>query len=365
MRTPDGSATFAPMRYTVPSHRLAAVEEVLGVLTEARRVVLTTHINADGDGAGSQVALTGFLREQGAEAWIVNPTPYPRLFRFLIPDPDWVVPASDPAAEQLCRDADLAVVLDTGEVPRLGRVKPMIDAVPKVVVDHHPPGTAPIPGVSLRDPAACATGELVFDLLTRADCLWAEPAVTALYVAIVTDTGSFRHSNTSSRCHRIAAELIERGADPEEVHRSVYGAFPPRRLQLLREALGLLGVNEDGTVAWMTVPADAFHALGAQPDDLEGLVDYPRSLDGVQVAVLFRRIRSGAVKVSFRSNGEVDVDRLAKSFGGGGHVKASGAVVQGSEEAVRRRVVDAAEAAVRAVASISGAVPDQEPIPQE
>jgi phosphoesterase RecJ-like protein len=353
------------MSYTVPSHRLADVEEVLGVLFEARRVVLTTHINADGDGAGSEVALASFLRERGAEAWIVNPTPYPRLFRFLLPDPDWVVAASDPIAEQLCRDADLAVVLDTGEVPRLGRVKPMIAAVPKVVVDHHPPGSAPIPGLSLRDPAACATGELVFDLLSRAGCRWDEATVTALYVAIVTDTGSFRHSNTSSRCHSIAAELIDRGADPEGVHRRVYGAFPARRLLLLREALGHLSVSEDGTVAWMTVPADAFRDLGAQPDDLEGLVDYPRSLEGVEVALLFRRIRNDAVKVSFRSNGDVDVDRLAKSFGGGGHVKASGAVVQGTEEAVRQRVIDAASEAVRAIASGSPPVPDQEPIPQD
>lgn len=353
------------MSYTVPSHRLADLDNVLRVLTEARRVVLTTHINADGDGAGSEVALASFLRERGAEAWIVNPTPYPRLFRFLVPDPDWVVAASDSAAEQLCRDADLAVVLDTGEVSRIGRVKPLIAAVPKVVVDHHPPGSAPIPGLSVRDSTACATGELVFDLLTLAGFRWDETAVTALYVAIVTDTGSFRHSNTSSRCHRIAAELIDRGADPEEVHRCVYGAFPPRRLQLLREALGLLGVNEDGTVAWMTVPAEAFRDLGAQPDDLEGLVDYPRSLEGVEVALLFRRIRNDAVKVSFRSNGDVDVDRLAKSFGGGGHVKASGAVVQGGEEAVRLRVIAAAAEAVRAVAAGSTPLLDQEPIPQD
>ena len=95
----------------------------------------------------------------------------------------------------------------------------MIAAVPKVVVDHHPPGSAPIPGLSLRDPAACATGELVFDLLSRAGCRWDDATVTALYVAIVTDTGSFRHSNTSSRCHSIAAKLIDRGADPEGVHR--------------------------------------------------------------------------------------------------------------------------------------------------
>jgi phosphoesterase RecJ-like protein len=334
------------MTYLVSPSRVPPIRDILESLGSARRVVLTTHLNADGDGAGSQVALAAFLRANGAEAWIVNPTPYPSVYRFLLPDDDWVVAASDDAAAVLCAEADLAVILDTGEKSRIGRVKPLVDGVPNIVIDHHPAGLDPIEGMSFRDPVACATGELVFDMIHEAGGPWPDATVTGLYVALLTDTGSFRHSNTTSRCHRIAAELVDRGADPETINRRVYGSFPPRRLHLLRAALETLRLTDDGSVASMTVPATSFKQLGATPDDLEGVVDYPRDIAGVEVALLFRRIQGGATKVSLRSNGPVDVNELARAFGGGGHVRAAGAVVQGSPDEVRERVVEAVQAEV-------------------
>jgi phosphoesterase RecJ-like protein len=334
------------MTYRVPHHRHAAIQEVLGALADARRVVLTTHLNADGDGAGSEIALAAFLRQRGVETWIVNPTPFPRLFNFLLPDPSWVSPASDPETRDRCRKADLAVVLDTGEVPRIGRVRPMIAGLPTVVVDHHPPGERPIEGLGLRDAAACATGELVYDLLITDGGAWPPGAAEGLYVAILTDTGSFRHSNTTPQAHRIVADLIERGGDPAELYRKVYGAYPARRLGLLAASLATLGVDENGLLAWMTVPDEAFRTLGCEPDDLEGLVDYPRGIAGVEVAALFRQIKAGMTKISFRSNGSVDVNAVARTFDGGGHVKAAGAVVKGPVAEVRERALDAVRAAL-------------------
>lgn len=349
--------------YTVPTHRLAPIRQVLAALDGARDVVLTTHLNADGDGAGSEIALAAFLRERGTDAWIVNPTPFPRMYRFLLPDDTWVVPASDPEAGRLCRKADVAVVLDTGEVSRIGRVKPMIGGRPIVVVDHHPAGENPIEGIGFRDATACATGELVYDLIRVTGGPWLPESVTGLYVALLTDTGSFRHSNTTPACHRIVADLIERGADPAAIYRSVYGAVPLRKLRLQREALATL--DQDGGVAWMTIPQAAFHELKAEPDDLEGLVDLPRSLQGVEVALLFRRIAGGGIKVSFRSNGDVDVNALARTFDGGGHVRAAGAVVKGTLEEVRERVIEATRAAVRESSARTGAREDEEPTREE
>jgi phosphoesterase RecJ-like protein len=339
------------LAYETPTHRIRDVRKAAEVLRAARRVILTTHLNADGDGAGSQVAVAAWLRANGAEAWIVNPTPYPDMFRFMLPE-DWVVPAGSRRAEELCETADLAAVLDTGEVTRIGRVKPLISHLPAVVVDHHPPGERPIGGTSLRDPAASATGELVYDVITAARGPWPQATLLGIYVAILTDTGGFRFSNSTAEAHEVVADLIRRGLDTEAAYNQVYGASPLRRFKLLQACLNTLEADEG--VAWMSVPPDVFRDLGAGPEDLEGLVDYPRGVEGTEVALLFRRTNTGATKVSFRSTGPVDVNALAREFGGGGHVRAAGAALDLSLEESIRRVVDATRAAVARVRNEEG-----------
>lgn len=312
-------------------------------------MVLTTHVNADGDGAGCEVALQDWLRHRGTRAWIVNPTPFPDRFSFLLPDSSRVVAASSSEAREVCRNADLAVVLDTGEIPRIGRVRTLIDGLDTIVVDHHPPGPEPISGLSLRDPGACATGELVYDVVAAADGPWSDPVLTGIYVAILTDTGSFRFSNATPDAHRIAADLIGRGVDPEGLHRQVYGARSIRSLRLLKESLETLEVDEERLVAWMVVPRDAYLDLDAGSEDLEGFIDFPRSVRGVELGLLFRKTPSGDTKISLRSNGEVDVNALARRFGGGGHTKAAGALVARPLEEVLPEVVGAAREAARKV----------------
>ncbi len=339
--------------------RLPHLERVLERLRCATRVVLTTHLNADGDGAGSQVAALELLRHQGVEGRIVNPTPFPDLFRFLLPGEEetpadgggiplrhpLVLPAGSPEAGTWCREADLVLVLDTGEVPRIGRVKPMVEHLPHLVVDHHPEGDRALPGEAWREVGASATGEMVFDLIHHAGGPWTRPAVEGLYTAILTDTGSFRFSNATPTAHRVTAELVARGASPDHLHTRIYGAAPLRRYRLLEAALATLDRTPDGRVSWMTVPDDAFRKLGCDAADLEGLTDYPRTLAGTEVALLFREVDDG-IKISLRSNGRVDVNRIARTLGGGGHVRASGALVQGDLEKVRVRVVAAVESAV-------------------
>ena len=336
------------MSYRTPAGRLSAVREVRDALLASRRAVLTTHLNADGDGAGCQAAVSSWLRANGTEAWIINPTPFPDTFRFLVEEPEWILAAGSPKARSACQRADLAIVLDTGEVPRIGRIRDMIRHLPTLVIDHHPTGERPIGGMSLRDPDACATGELVYDVLQAAHVPLADSALRGIYVAILTDTGSFRFTNATPAAHRIVAELIGQGVEPEDIYSRVYGAAPLRKYRLLEKALSTLGLDEDAGVAWMTIPDDAFKALGATAEDLEGMVDIPRGLDGVQVGLLFRRTSTGDVKISFRSNGPVDVNELARRFGGGGHVRASGAIVRGPVDRAVEEVLAATREAMSA-----------------
>jgi bifunctional oligoribonuclease and PAP phosphatase NrnA len=331
----------------VPDTRREALLEAIPILAAADDIALTTHVNADGDGAGSQSALAGWLAGRGKRVALTNPTPYPDRFRHLVSEGVDVV---DPGAEQdaRVRTADLLVVLDTGEAGRIGRVAKGLREGSVVVLDHHPPSSDGIPGPGVRDPEACATGEIVYDLLVLADPdAWPAVVLEGLYTAIETDTGSFRFSNTTPRTHAIAADLLRRGVDPEQVYRRLHATVPLRRLDILRIALENLETDPDLPITWITIPRQVTHEMAATADDLDGVAEYARSVEGTEVALLFRETLDGATKVSFRSNGEVDVNVVAREFGGGGHVKASGAVVGAPVASARPRVLEATRAAVR------------------
>jgi phosphoesterase RecJ-like protein len=332
--------------HRTPAHRAASVKNAKNALLASRRAVLTTHLNADGDGAGSEAALASWLRANGTEAWIINPTAFPDPLRFLVENEDWIVSAGSSRSRDLCDQADLAVVLDTGELPRIGRVQEQISELATVVIDHHPPGDEPIGGVSFRDPTASATAELVYDVIAAANGPWNDHIAQGIYVGILTDTGGFRFDNATAACHEVAADMVSRGISPETVHERVYGRAPLRKYRLLQSALGTLDHDPEGGVTWMTIPRDAYEAVGASTDDLEGLVDIPRSVEGTQVGLLFRQTQSGEVKISFRSNGPVDVNVLARRFRGGGHVKAAGAIVAGPIERAMQEVIGATRDAV-------------------
>ena len=333
---------------SVPQHRRDAIAELAAELRPGRTAVLSTHMNADGDGCGSEAALARLLTGMGLTVRIVNPTPWPAMFNFLLGDD--VRDETSRGAAAL-RGADLLIVLDISDVSRLGTLADTVRAlaVPRLVIDHHIATSEPAGSIILSDTAACATGELVFDLATELGLPITVPVATALYAAILTDTGGFRFSNTTPRCHMVAAQLLAAGIDPEEMYRRIYASVPLGRLQLLRDALATLEVDDEHGVAWISVPADALERYDLRSEDLDGIVEHPRSLSGTRLALFFRDLGYGKVKVSFRSTGDVDVNRFAKQFGGGGHARASGALIPGTIDEVRERVVAAAREYVAAV----------------
>ncbi|HEX6747001.1 MAG TPA: bifunctional oligoribonuclease/PAP phosphatase NrnA [Longimicrobium sp.] len=331
----------------VPDSRSFTLRRVAQRLLGVRRVVLTTHVNADGDGCGSEAAAAAWLEENGIEATIVNPTEFPQTFRFLLHRQDVVAEMGSSEADAAIDAADLFLVLDTAEPQRVGGLAPRLPRDRTLVVDHHPAGREVVGDTAVQDPSAAATGEMVYDLIrVTGDEV---PAVAALgaYVAIVSDTGSFRYSNTTPRAHAVAADLLGRGIDPEVVYRRLFATAPLRRLELLREALSTLQFDEEVGLAWMLVTRETADRLNADGEDFDGLIEHARSIAGTEVALLFRETEDGKTKISFRSNGHADVNRMARKFGGGGHVKAAGALVDGPAEAIAPPVIASVRESLR------------------
>ena len=325
-------------RSTSASRRKAA-REIGAMLEPGMRAALTTHVNPDGDGIGSEVGLLHMLAAVDVRAIIANPSPLPDRYRFLVKGIEKSEKSSD--AAKYIKRADVVFVLDISDVGRLGSLGEVVAAlkVPVVCIDHHATDGAIPEGPRLVDAEASATGELVYNLARVLGWDISAEAARGLYVAIMTDTGGFRYSNTTSRVMDIAGRLLECGVDPESIYEHVFASASEGRLRLIAEVLSTLVVESDLGLAWVTVPDGALERNGVGPDDLEGVVEFPRSVRGVKLALLFRRLANGRTKVSFRSMGDVDAATLAEEFGGGGHRKAAGASLKGSVAEIQEIVL--------------------------
>jgi bifunctional oligoribonuclease and PAP phosphatase NrnA len=326
---------------SVPQQRRESIERLAQELRAGRSVAISTHINADGDGCGSETALARLLGQMGIRSKIVNPTPWPDMYKFLLGND--VRDASDQGAKGL-KEADVLIVLDISDVKRLGVLADAVRrlTIPKLVIDHHLPSDEPPSKLMLADTAACATGELIYDFATCVGLEITPDIARSLYVALLTDTGGFRFSNTTARCLAIAGQLIASGVEPEEMYGRLYASMPVGRLHLLRDALATLEVDPEYGISWISVAAGAAEQYGLRSEDLEGIAEHPRSIGGTRLALFFRDLGHDKVKVSFRSTGDVDVNKFAKKFGGGGHARASGALIEGDIEWVRKKVIAAA-----------------------
>ena len=304
-----------------------------------RRFLLTTHVRPDGDGLGAMIALAEALEALGKEVRMVNASTYPPRYAFL--DPGQRVRYFQPPGEEY-RDADAAVVLDTGTWNQLGSFGPFLRglSVEKVVIDHHMTQDD-LGALRLVDTTAEATGRLAHEAIGALGVPLSPGMASNLFVAVAMDTGWFRHSNASPATFALASDLVAAGARPERLYEELFEKSSLARLRLTGLVLERLTVVPGGRVAYTELRRGDYEATGATPQDSEDLVNYTRSVQGVEVGLFFMEQPRGGVKVSFRSRARVDVGRLAEQFGGGGHRLASGAIVEGTLEEVRGRVLDA------------------------
>lgn len=308
----------------------------------ANRIVLTTHVQPDGDGIGSEVALALYLRAIGKTVTILNPHATPARFRFLEPDPP-IVAFEPRAAEEILFDAELIIVLDISVRDRLGKLQPFVAecGAKLLVIDHHV-GPSDFDGPDCRDVGAAATGEIVYSMLKEWAADITPEIAAALYTAILYDTGGFRFSNTTASTHEIAAGLIRCGVDAPAINRRVFESTSVGKTKLLARVYGNFRLSPGGSVASSVVSLETMAELGAEAEDVEGIVESLREVVGVEVALLFKEVNESTTKVSFRSAGDVDVREFAEKFGGGGHRNASGALIHEPLGAVVDRVTSLA-----------------------
>ncbi len=319
---------------------------MLRALLDRDRFAITTHVRPDGDAIGSQLALGLFLRNLGKDVALINKDPVPDNFAWM-PGADLIEEYSG-SVDHLERfaEAQAIVVVDCNVSDRLGKrvAGAVLDSrACKILIDHHTDPDAWFDFVYRREDAA-ATGELVLELIRSHDpnCVTREIAM-ALYVALMTDTGSFRFDSVKPAIHLMAADLLRLGAiSPAKVYGAVYETRERHWARLLGRALGTLSLAQGGRLGYMYVSRSMFTQLGADSTDTEGFVEYPLAIDGVEVALLFTETASGT-KISFRSKGNRFVHHWAKVYGGGGHRNAAGAYVRRPLDETIQDVLDSAD----------------------
>lgn len=319
-------------------------ERMIEIIREAGNIVLLTHSHPDGDALGSLLGFAAILDGLGKKVFCFLEEPVSHLYDFL-PSCSRVSTNLDEYRQFVAEAGGdvIVVALDCGDDDRLGRTKQkFLEIEPFLVIDHHRShrqfGT-----IGWVDPRRSSTGEMVYELALALKASVSYESAYNLYVAICTDTGSFRYESTRPRTMHIAGELLEKGVRPAEVSNHLYDNSSQERLKLMEMVLSTISLHDSNQIAIMHVSEEMLAESGATLHDVEGFIDLPRSLRTVKVAVLVKEASNGAIAVSLRAKGECDVAKIAKQFDGGGHKNAAGFRCHGK---TREQVTDDLRAAL-------------------
>lgn len=289
-------------------------------------MLITSHAEPDGDAVGSLIALGLAIGKLNIKTTLYNESPIPAVYRFL------------PSVERIVRHIkkantyDTAIVLDCGDIDRIGDVSSVVAKIPFIInIDHHVSNTG-FGNIQLINEDACSTAEIAYRLIKALSVPMDKAIATCLYTGILTDTGSFRFSNTNEAAFAISKEMAGLGMEPYDVAQHVFGTYSLGRIKLLNLALNSIEISDNGKLSMMTVTRRMLADTGTQTEDVDGLINYARRIKDVKVAALIHELPNGSTEkmkkslyhVSLRSDGTVDVADIAGSFGGGGHASAAG-----------------------------------------
>lgn len=320
------------------------LEQAKAFLQANDRFLVVSHVHPDGDAASSTLAVGYMLECLGKQYAMVNEGSVPAKFHML-----WncgrVLDYSKTPVEG-SPEFDCVISVDCADYARMGEVRSWFSPeIPLLNIDHHPTNDA-YGTVNVIKPDAAATAEVLYDLAVALGITWDVALAECIYTGLLTDTGGFRYSNTTPKVMRIASEMLQYGVNGNELADHLLERMTYSQVAMLRKALANLSFSANRQIAWISVTLEEIRESGATNEDLEGLVNYPRNIEGVEVGMLFKQTDTDKFKVSLRSAGRADVAAIAKSFGGGGHVRASGCSLEGSLKQVIQQMLKEVELAL-------------------
>jgi len=307
---------------------IAAIRDAI---LQRQRFVITSHARPDGDAIGSQVAMALALRQLGKDVHMVGADAAPPQFL------TFPAVSEIQVAQTVDGPFDAAIVMECGDLSRTGVAG--LDKYFVINIDHHP-GNKSYGALNWFDPGAAACGEMVFDLIEALGATLTPDIATHIYVTILTDTGGFHFSHITPRTFEICRRCTEAGAQPQSIARVIYDSSNMARLRLMGAVLHDLEFEGGGRAALATLTLELLERTGATQEDSEGLINIPLSVKEIQAVAFFKEIAPDSYRISLRSKGTVDVNRVANTFGGGGHKNAAGCTLNGSYRDVRKKVVD-------------------------
>lgn len=311
------------------------VKEIIEAIIKGQSFLITSHIRLDGDALGSELALYLMLNDLGKKAVVYNQDNTPAHYQFL--------PAAERIVHQLgdIEQYDIAFVLDCSELARVGEQNENISKIKELInIDHHVSNSG-FCKLKLIDAQASSTGELLFRLMQGMRSRMTRDICTNLYAAIITDTGGFRYSSTRKDTLWAAGKLVENGADPQWISENIYESDPPAKLMLLAKVMETLSLDLERKIGSLVVTKRALQETGASMEHTDGFVDIPRSIKGIDISILYTEMNDNYFKLSLRSKGKVNVEKIARKFGGGGHINAAACRVEGDIAAVKLQVLAA------------------------
>jgi bifunctional oligoribonuclease and PAP phosphatase NrnA len=316
------------------------MKQIIQQLKNSRSVLIASHVNPDGDAIGSLLAMGLAMDALNIKTTLYNESNIPAVYRFL--------PEVHRIQNEISRvhPYETAIILDCSNIDRIGRATDIVTQIPMIInIDHHATNTR-FGERHLIDKKACATVELVFRLLKEMEIPITTAMAESIYTGIVTDTGSFRFSNTNAAAFAICNEMVQLGVKPIHIARHLYGPYSLGRIKLLNQALESIEISNNGSLSLMTLTQKMLRETRTQPEDADGLIHYARRIEDVKMAALIQEQANGSKQVtaekkyhvSLRSDGAIDVATIAAAFGGGGHPSAAGFTMESTLKKIKETI---------------------------